>query len=112
MYNITTTTCKIISIVVIPSHTSYHGVLESVASSVCIANLGESDFLCVAQEYRKNDYKYDNGSEIQSQSSLSKVTISVLSGTVAAAAYSFGLSARNPLVPEQGGDASVAVRRS
>ena len=47
-----------------------------------------------------------------SQSSLSKVTISVLSGTVAAAAYSFGLSARNPLVPEQGGDDSVAVRRS
>ena len=26
MYNITTTTCKITSIVVIPSHTSYHGV--------------------------------------------------------------------------------------
>ena len=33
-----------------------------------------------------------------------QVTISVTSGTVAAAAYSLGLSARNPLVPEPAGE--------
>ncbi len=87
---------------------SYLIIIESKSQSqapfVLAISVSQTPFVLLSTV--KCCYKYDNSENPKSSSS--KVTISV-SGTVAAAAYSFGLSARNPLVPEQGGHDSIGV---